>query len=708
MATTTITTTVLNQSPTIKGLPHLWTSDQTAIFSLYGYASVGDLANLPEVIPPGNHIILIDSTTEEPAVRRAIYRILETGSHPQIYKCQESTLLQYLVDDVTTTLHQLIIQFVEFSISYERYLINLNEQKLPIRTATKVIGLILSYSDNSKSELEELRKRCGASPYAWKEIVQEVKDKLSKNEDTEGAKLKLELQFLAEETDPTEKVRKKADLCRRYSLPKNEVDALISKIKNKIAAEELSAYELDDLFDLESQGLAWIIPELLPKGETIVLASAPKTGKSLLAIDAAFCIVTGEDYFLGQEVFKGKVLLVSNDESLQSAKAKLIKRGFRKQDTGRIKIITKWHIDNIDLLEKQIREFRPDVVIIDSLKSISRNSNISENSAEFSDNIYALQELFNRYRVAGILIHHANKDPLQMGINKVRGSSAITGASWGVWLLERIPKQNSQTKKLEIDPKDPNRLLSVFPRDAEGQTMNIVYNPENNSWTRLVEEAQKEDETYRQSILRVLSMNPKGLKGYEVIALTGLQDKKTAIYNELNRMVNKQIINCKPADNRSNIYSLPTSPSTPTPPDEDFTPSPPPSVREVMTIIPESIDNTGFEDSHQGNIQAENSSNQNNDQHSGNSHQNSNDLPLMTIQNPCSEQDTEETVIIVVEEEGVRGTNSNDHSVPQNTDVIASTFAKNNVSFPICDASLAINANVDNELGMIGEPIDGF
>lgn len=692
MATTA--TTVLNQSSTIKGLPHLWTSDQTALFSLYGYASVGDLANLPEVIPPGNHIILVDSTTEEPVVRQAIYRIIETGSHPQIYRCNSSTLLQYLVADVTTTLHQLIIQFVEFSISYERYFINLNEEKLPIRTASKVIRLILSYSDDCNTELEELRKRCDASPYAWKGMVKDAREKLNKNDDAESIKLKLELQHLAEETDPTEKVRKKANLCRKYSLPKNEVDGLISKIKNKIAAEELSAYELDDLFDLESHGLAWIIPELLPRGETIVLASAPKTGKSLLAIDAAFCIVTGEDYFLGQEVFKGKVLLVSNDESLQSAKAKLIKRGFRKQDTGKIRIVTKWHIDNIDLLEKEIKQFRPDVVIIDSLKSISRNSNISENSAEFSDNIYALQELFNRYRVAGILIHHANKDPLQMGINKVRGSSAIVGASWGVWLLEQIPKQNPQTKKLEIDPKDPNRLLSVFPRDAEGQTMNIVYNPENNSWTRLVEEAQKENETYRQSILRVLSMNPKGLRGCEVIALTGLQDKKTAIYNELNRMVNKRIINCKPADNRSNIYSLPTSPSTPTPPDEVVTPSSPPSAKEEMTIIPETIENREVEDSHQGHIQAENSNNQNNDQPSENSHQNSNDLPLMTIQNPCQEQDTEETVIIVVEEVRERGANSNDHSVPQNTDVAVSAFSETN--------------NAGNELGAIGEPINGF
>ncbi len=676
------------------------------------------------------------SFTQEVFVRQAIYRILETGSRPQIYKCK--TAVEYLVKDISTTVREFIIQVVEFATDYEEYLDNLNNEKLTIRTAAKVISLILLYSDNSKRELEELRRRCGASAYAWKEIVQEVKDKLNKNDDTEAAKLKLELQLLSQETDLTEKARKKANLCRQYSLPRSEVDALLSKIKNKIAEEELSVYNLDDLFDSETQGLTWIIPELLPKGETIVLASAPKTGKSLLAIDAAFCIVTGEDYFLGQEVFKGKVLLVSNDESLQSTKAKLIKRGFRKQDTGRIRIVTKWHIDNIDLLEKEIKQFRPDVVIIDSLKSISRNSNISENSAEFSDNIYTLKELFNRYRVAGILIHHTNKDPLQMGVNKVRGSSAIAGASWGIWLLEQIPKQNPQTKKLEIDPKDPNRLLSVFPRDAEGQTMNIVFNPENNSWSRLAEEAQKENETYRQSILRVLGMNPKGLRGCEVIELTGLQEKKTAIYNELNRMVNKRIINCKPADNRSNIYSLPTSPSTPTSANENFTPSPPPSAGDVMTIIPESVDNKEFKDSHQDSQEQQNSSSQDNYQHEKDNYQHEkdnqkipNNLPIVTNQSSDSEPGTGEIVINSTPVVGERVTTFNDNSVPQNTDVAGSTLNSENgfvdcaetsapsngdqetsfscnVSSPVCDASMTVNAYMDTELGTIGEPIDGF
>ncbi|MDK2413172.1 AAA family ATPase, partial [Aphanizomenon sp. 202] len=193
--------------------------------------------------------------------------------------------------------------------------------------------------------------------------------------------------------------------------------------------EELKTYTIDDLFDLQSEGLTWVIPEMLPRGETIILAGSPKAGKSLLGIDAAFAIATGESHFLGETVQRGKVLLVSCDESLQSTKSKLIKRGFRRGDS--IEILPQWTIDRLHELEQKIEDCRPDVVIIDSLKRITHGSQISENSAEFADNIYTLKELFAKYNCSGILIHHSNKNNEATGVHKLRGSSAIAGAVWG-------------------------------------------------------------------------------------------------------------------------------------------------------------------------------------------------------------------------------------------------------------------------------------
>lgn len=375
-------------------------------------------------------------------------------------------------------------------------------------------------------------------------------------------RLRLDLLALLKETDPIKKIRLRAEICSYYRLSKSEVDEMLRHLKKRTSTQETKVYTLDQLFALESEGLQWLIPELLPKGETIILAGSPKAGKTLLAIDAAFAIATGESSFLGEATPRGKVLLVSCDESLNSTKNKLLKRGFRECDRDYIKVLPQWSIDDIDLLEAQLEDFRPDVVIIDSLRRITHGSPISENSAEFADNIYTLKETISRYGASGILIHHANKDREAMGVGKLRGSSAIAGAVWGTWQLDHIPQPDPNNKnKLIIDPKDPRRILSVFARDTEGQSLNIEFNPEDNSWRRLDEEVQAEQQTVRERIISVLIKNSHcpGLSGKQIIELLSMATEEgRGIYTELNRMANKRLINCKPAsgDKRVNLYSL--------------------------------------------------------------------------------------------------------------------------------------------------------
>jgi hypothetical protein len=201
------------------------------------------------------------------------------------------------------------------------------------------------------------------------------------------------------------------------------------------------------------------------------------------------------------------------------------------------------------------------VVIVDSLKRITHGLQISENSAEFADNIYTLKELFAKYNCSGILIHHSNKDKEATGVNKLRGSTAIAGAVWGTWQLDHIlrPDPNNK-KKLITDPKDPVRVLSVFARDTEGQTLKIEFNPEDNSWERLGIENDATELSYRERILSILRKNSQceGLSGREIMHLLE-EDGNKSIYSELNRMVNKRLITCKPANNdkRVNLYSLP-------------------------------------------------------------------------------------------------------------------------------------------------------
>ncbi len=594
----------------------LWSTSLKWQFALPGFVQVADLKNPPTAIDPKNiHIIIKDGTTSEALVLQTIYRIVEAGGIPQLYSSKYH--IDYLSQDIPSTGAKLVEYYLEHCIDYRDYLFSLKDKdkKIDIEAARDVAAVILKYSQSPILDLEILRERTSCKSFDWNNIVKEIrtniiqanKNKNKEEEDDPDLKLKLELQLLAKEPDYIKRVRKKAEICVNYSIPKHEIDNILKYSTRQTQVAERKTYDIDELFAMESEGLSYLIPEMLPRGETIILGAMPKTGKSLLGVDIAFAVATGEDSFLGHNLPKGKVLLVSVDESLNSTKAKLLKRGFRSHDKGSIRVIDKWTIDEVERLEKELEDFRPDLVIIDSLKRINHGSPISENSAEFADNIYTLKELISKYNASGVLIHHTNKDREALGVYKMRGSSAIGGAVWGNWILEHIPKQDPQTKKLSIDPKDPKRLLHIYPRDAEGQTLSIEFNPENNSWSHIVGKVDEESLTNRERILRILGYNPDGLTGRGIIeCLEMTPEEGRGVYTELSRMVNKKLITCKPmADNRSNLYMLPTNKKTQQPSVKVDPPSPPPPSEELLSIIPESIDVQDFEDTQQDTQQPE-------------------------------------------------------------------------------------------------------
>ncbi|MEP0755607.1 AAA family ATPase [Trichocoleus sp. Lan] len=485
------------------------------------------------------------------------------------------------------------------------------QKKLPLEDAAKLAKDILkSDSDEltANLKLEEVRQSCGMNSWDWeRKIIKPLKRNL------EGDRFKLELLGLLQIDDPVERIRQQALLAPKYQMSTATLDKALGLIKQRTSTPEVTALDLGSFFDLESEGLEWLIPELLPVGETVLCVATPKCGKTLLGIDAAYAVATGEDTFLGQSVPTGRVLLVSVDESANSTKSKLIKRGFRRQDAENVRVMSRFDVSQMAKLEAELEDFRPNLVIIDSLKRITHGREISENSAEFAEIIYELKELLTRYKASGILVHHANKDREAMGVGRVRGSTAIAGAVWGTWQLDHIPKEDpGNKKKFVIDPKDPKRLLTVFARDTEGQQMRIELNPENNRWEKLgevgeAEEGEGDREALKSRILAILHRNAHtcGLSGREIIELLGMTPEDgRGIYTVLNRMVNRRLIDCRPApgDKRYNVYSLPklsqdtvpnnTQQSTQPPP------SPTPTVPEVEYVAVSIVDK-GFEDTQQ-------------------------------------------------------------------------------------------------------------
>jgi len=463
-----------------------------------------------------------------------------------------------------------------------------SKTKLSMREAAEEAREILRSERDELTtniKLEEVRQKTGMGDYAWEhKIIKPLK------RDMDAERFKLELLSLLQMSDPVERCRQIALLAPKYSMGAGTIKEAMALMKQRTQAPQVEDLTFEEVFDSESEAMDWLVPGLLPVGETVLLCALPKVGKSKLAIDLAFSVATGESRFLGQETKQGKVLLITPDASKQSLKQELTKRGFRKQDSPNLHIFPRWSIDQMAVLEAKLEKFRPDLVVIDSLKKITVGQEISENSDEFANNIIALNDMLSRYRASGILVHHANKSNDAIGVERVRGSTAIVGSCWGTWMLERIPKKDpNNAKRMIVDPKDPKRIFTATSRDAEGTTLNIEFNLENNSWEFMGEvgvdqQEAKQQSTYQERILRVLQDNQRNLSGPEIMELMGIgREQRNSVYTVLGRMENKRLINSRPApgDKRFNLYSL----SAPKSNDAIVISLPPPPPQETVSDV---------------------------------------------------------------------------------------------------------------------------
>jgi hypothetical protein len=387
--------------------------------------------------------------------------------------------------------------------------------------------------------------------------------------------LRLEIQAVLAETDPIARALAKAKLCPRFNLSKSALDELIATSETRKTRPKPQPISMGALLDLKTEAQRWIVPGLLPHGEAILLNALPKVGKTLLAVDLAFAVATGGT-FLQEPVEQGSVLFISVDESLRSTRAKLLNRGFRGKDP--IHVLPEWDISQMGELEEMLDRLRPKLVIIDSLKRITVGRNLSENSAEFADNIYLLKELLARYGAAGVFIHHATKDKEAIGIGKVRGSTAITGAVWGTWLLDHCHGGS------DFDPRDPMRMLECICRDSEGAKLRIQLNPDDFSFTATYDAEALRAKTQLQQLIDLLRNYPTGLHAVE------LQNLCPNISNPrlvLARGVAKGIVSQEPSKTtRGSVYSVPIAIGEPTPEPVPEPTDPPLPLTEPTFVTP--------------------------------------------------------------------------------------------------------------------------
>jgi len=167
----------------------------------------------------------------------------------------------------------------------------------------------------------------------------------------------------------------------------------------------------------------WLVPDLIPKKGLVVLAAAPKAGKSVFASYLARQLSTGGE-FLGHPLEKGGVLWAAHEETREERKPFLegltdddpfylsftpyipclddMDCTFERDQRGR------YNPDAVPYLFGRAQEINAKLLVIDCLHAACRHTNLADNQA--ARRIMGKLRLWSHtHNIATLVLHHVTK-----------------------------------------------------------------------------------------------------------------------------------------------------------------------------------------------------------------------------------------------------------------------------------------------------------
>lgn len=222
---------------------------------------------------------------------------------------------------------------------------------------------------------------------------------------------------------------------REYNKPMPDAELGQEAPQNRKKFKKLRTVSGDELMKKTVKPARFVVNNLLPRGLNIV-AGKRKEGKSWLMLDLCFSVAEGEK-FLDHPTEQGTVLYLD----LEDPESRLIQRAREIRDV----IPSKFHEATKagrlgGGLTEQIEDFvkeHPDtnLVVIDTLQKIRKPK--GDTYAGDYAVISALKNLADRLDIAIVCIHHTRKMKAKDTFDSVLGSTGLTAAADGIYVLER-------------------------------------------------------------------------------------------------------------------------------------------------------------------------------------------------------------------------------------------------------------------------------
>lgn len=215
-----------------------------------------------------------------------------------------------------------------------------------------------------------------------------------------------------------------------YTPPEDAVPASLRELFPIIDWHALWADETQD---------EWIIEPILPARRLVALFSAPKVGKSLLLLELAVAMATG-DAVLGTTLDRARIVLYVDFENdpRGDIRTRLVAMGRKPSELDNLRYLSFPRLEALDSKAGAARlleictEYAAEVVVIDT---VSRAVQGDENENDTWLRFYRYTGLaLKQAGIASIRLDHTGKDP-EKGM---RGGSAKYGDVDAVWQMSAV------------------------------------------------------------------------------------------------------------------------------------------------------------------------------------------------------------------------------------------------------------------------------
>jgi RecA-family ATPase len=234
----------------------------------------------------------------------------------------------------------------------------------------------------------------------------------------------------------------------------------------------LKSEEFDFFSDTSNEKISAIIPNFLYRDNVSMLVGKPGSGKSLLAYDLIFHLVTGGE-FMNFPLTPKKVLLIQMDEAEEDCKKRVLERMeeiyelpippeekefFKRKSLKNLKAIRGLNFSGMDEFGDRLESWKPDVVVIDNFREACARAGVKENEQEAGELMGDLKETCREHGCALLVIHHEVKSTFAEGQNRSSGHGSIIGQCATAFTFDRTTKGNPDEKAIRTLNCIKNRL----------------------------------------------------------------------------------------------------------------------------------------------------------------------------------------------------------------------------------------------------------